>query len=100
MGPAAIDGAGDNSPLGDVLQFDRETLEPGVEERVRALVERLQPQGIADRVRCLVTEMPWDYPEDEQLEFDERNTRQVQAVEQLAGELLAEPATLKDFFHN
>ena len=27
------------SALGDVLQFDREALEPGVEDRVRALIE-------------------------------------------------------------
>jgi DNA-binding transcriptional regulator YiaG len=85
------------SALGDVLQFDKEALESSVEERVRALIERLQPQGFADRVRFLVTEMPWDYPEDEELEFGERNRRQVEAVEELAGELLREPETLKGF---
>ena len=76
------------SGLGDILQFDRDGLEPGVEDRVRVLMERLKPYQIADRVRFLVTEMPWDYPEDEKLEYDDRNKRQVQAVEQLAGELL------------
>jgi putative zinc finger/helix-turn-helix YgiT family protein len=76
------------SSLGDVLQFDRDSLEVGVEGRVRALMERLKPNQIADRVRFLVSEMPWDYPEDEDLEFDERNNRQIRAVEQLADELL------------
>jgi len=76
------------SSLGDVLQFDRDTLAPGVEDRVRALMERLKPNQVADRVRFLITEMPWDYPEDEKLEFDDRNKRQVQAVEQLADGLL------------
>jgi putative zinc finger/helix-turn-helix YgiT family protein len=86
------------SALGDVLQFDHEALEPGVETRVRVLIERLKPNGIADRVRFLVTEMPWDYPEDEKLDFDERSKRQIQAVEQLADEILRDSAdALKGF---
>jgi DNA-binding transcriptional regulator YiaG len=76
------------SGLGDVIQFDRDALEPGIEDRIRALMERLKPNQIADRVRFLVTDMPWDYPEDEKLEFDDRNKRQVQVVKQLADELL------------
>jgi hypothetical protein len=76
------------SSLGDVLQFDRDALEPGVEDRVRALMQALTPYQLADRVRFLVTEMPWDYPEDEQLDFDARNKRQVEVVRQLANEIL------------
>jgi DNA-binding transcriptional regulator YiaG len=74
--------------LGDVLQYDCEGLEPGIADRVHALLDALKPTQIADRVRLLVTEMPWDYPEDEKLDFDVRNRRQVQAVEELASELL------------
>jgi DNA-binding transcriptional regulator YiaG len=76
------------SSLGDVLQFDCDGLEPGVEDRVRALMQALTPHQLADRVRFLVTEMPWDYPEDEQLDFDSRNKRQVEVVRQLADEIL------------
>jgi hypothetical protein len=76
------------SSLGDVLQFDRDALEAGVEARVRALMDQLKPDQIGDRVGFLVTEMPWDYPEDETLEFDDRDKRQVEAVERLADELL------------
>jgi hypothetical protein len=38
--------------------------------------------------------MPWDYPVDEQLDYHERNARQVAALEELATELLTEPDTL------
>ncbi len=76
------------SSLGDVLQFDRDALEAGVEDRVRELMEKLKPGQVEDRVRFLVTEMPWDYPEDEHLELDDREKRQTEAVEGLAAELL------------
>ena len=76
------------SSLGDVLQFDRDDLEAGVEDRVRGLIEKLKPDQIEDRMRFLVTEMPWDYPEDEHLELDDREKRQTEAVEGLATEFL------------
>ena len=51
-------------------------------------MEKLKPGQVEDRVRFLVTEMPWDYPEDEHLELDDREKRQTEAVEGLAAELL------------
>ncbi|WP_315806360.1 MULTISPECIES: type II TA system antitoxin MqsA family protein [unclassified Bradyrhizobium] len=81
--------------LGDVLQFDLSSLKPGEEARIRKLVADLTPQDIASRVRFIVTEMPWDYPVDEQLGFEEREKRQVEVVRQLAGEMLPQPETLR-----
>jgi transcriptional regulator with XRE-family HTH domain len=82
--------------LGDVLQYDRDGLKPGEEARVRRLLEALSPKDLASRVRFVVTEMPWDFPVDEELSFEERGRRQVEAVEEVARELLAHPAELRE----
>lgn len=80
--------------LGDVFQYDADGLSSEVEERIRVLVDRLAPKTAEDRVKFLITEMPWDYPCDEKLSYDERNKRQGQAVEDLAIELLGSPQDL------
>jgi len=80
--------------LGDVLVYDVKALNPDAERRVRVLVTELTPNDMAERVRFLVTEMPWDYPVDEQLDYHERNRRQIATIEALAEELLAQPDTL------
>ncbi|YCI06427.1 type II toxin-antitoxin system MqsA family antitoxin (plasmid) [Ensifer sp. D2-11] len=82
--------------LGHVLEYDREGLNAGEKDRVRALVELLTPRDLPGRVRLLVSEMPWDYPTGENLEFDERERRQQEEVEELAKELLGEPGLLSD----
>jgi transcriptional regulator with XRE-family HTH domain len=87
--PAAL------NALGDVLQYDLSGLKEGEEPRVRKLIADLSPQDTVSRIRLLVTEMPWDYPIDEQLEFDERERRQIDTVRTLASETLAQPETLR-----
>jgi hypothetical protein len=82
--------------LGDILVYDADSLSPEAEGRVRKLVRELTPNELAARVRFLVTEMPWDYPVDEQLDYEERNTRQIAALEDLASDLLAQPEKLAD----
>jgi DNA-binding transcriptional regulator YiaG len=83
--------------LGDVLQYDKGGLDPRVAARVQKLITKLSPNDLADRVRFLVTEMPWDYPIDEKLPFQERNERQVRAVEELARDVLRQPQVLLQF---
>lgn len=87
--PAAL------NALGDVLQYDLGGLKEGEEERVRKLISELSPQDAASRVRFLVTEMPWDYPVEEDLEFGEREKRQVEIVRDLAREMLTQPEALR-----
>lgn len=84
--------------LGDILQYDRDELEPDIAQRVQKLVEHLSPDDLASKVRFIVTEMPWDYPVDEKLDFEERGKRQAEAVEALANELLADTQRLMSFF--
>jgi hypothetical protein len=86
--PAAL------NALGDVLQYDLSGLKKGEEERVRKLIDDLSPQDAVSRVRFLVTEMPWDYPVDEDLDFGEREKRQVETVRDLAREMLTQPEVL------
>ncbi|HZP08827.1 hypothetical protein [Methyloceanibacter sp.] len=83
--------------LGDILQYDVDSLQPGVEARVRTLIKTLTPNELADRVQFLVTEMPWDFPGDEKLDFDTRGKRQVEAVDHLVAELLRDEKALLRF---
>ncbi|MGZ5703942.1 MAG: hypothetical protein ACXWIM_24005, partial [Burkholderiales bacterium] len=87
--PAAL------NALGDVLQYDLSGLKEGEEDRVRRLIADLSPQDAVSRVRFLVTEMPWDFPVDEDLEFDEREKRQVEIVRDLARGMLQQPEVLR-----
>ncbi len=73
--------------LGHVLVYDKEGLEKEIIQKVQELISRLQPEALIDRVRSLVTEMPWDYPCDKKLSYEEQNKRQKEDVEVLAGEL-------------
>ncbi len=81
--------------LGDLLQYDHDQLKPGEEARVRQLIDALSPRDLSSRVRFIVTEMPWDFPFDKNLPFEERSKRQIQAVEEVARELLGHPNELK-----
>lgn len=83
--------------LGHILVYDREGLDADVEKRVRVLIDRLTPTDMAARVKALVTEMPWDYPIGEPLDYKEREARQLAAVDELATELLADPDQLTQF---
>ena len=84
--------------LGDVLQFDQTGLDAPVIARVENLVSRLTPNDVTSRVRFIVTEMPWDYPFEEDLTFEERQKRQWGEVEDLVMKLLADESKLTPLF--
>jgi DNA-binding transcriptional regulator YiaG len=81
--------------LGDVLQYDTKDMKADSVKRVGALIAALRPKDLAGRTRFLVTEMPWDYPIDEKLNFELRGKRQVEAVQELVKDLLKEPSELE-----
>ena len=64
--------------------------------RVEELIATLQPRNLEARVRFLVTEMPWDFPCGEKLDFDLRDERQVDAVRDLAREIAQRPEALEE----
>lgn len=80
--------------LGDVLQYDADALKGDAAERVGKLIAVLRPKDLAGRTRFLVTEMPWDYPIDQKLGYEERGKAQVAAVEELVRDLVAHPDEL------
>lgn len=82
--------------LGNFLRFDSGDQSVDVANRVKRLIEELEPEGLASRVRFLVTEMPWSYPSGEDLEFDERDRRQLEAIRNLAAEAVAQPQALEE----
>ena len=82
--------------LGHFILYDTDEQNGDVVDRVRKLIEESEPESLAARVRLLVTEMPWGYPSGEDLEFDEREKRQLKAISDLATELVAQPQTLNE----
>ena len=87
--PEALEG------LGHFLTYDAGRTDQEAASRVRTLIAELTPESLESRVRYLVTEMPWDYPCDEDLDFETRGRRRVEAVRTLAVELVRRPALLE-----
>ena len=81
--------------LGHFLQFDAEKVDPDVARRVRDLIAGLEPHSLELRVHHLVTEMPYDYPCGENLDFAVRDQLQREAVQALAAELAQDPDVLE-----
>ena len=82
--------------LGHFLRFDSEDQSDDVVSRVKRLIAELEPASLASRVRFLVTEMPWGYPCGEDLDFDERDKRQLEAISNLAADIVAQPQVLDE----
>ena len=83
--------------LGHFLRYDAGKTDQETANRARTLIAELTPESLESRVRFLVTEMPWDYPSDEDLDFETRDRRQVEAVRALAAELVQQPVFLNSF---
>lgn len=77
-----------------VLRTKAKSHGPDVIRRVRALVESLRPTTLDDRLHFLVTAMPWDYPTDEDLDPDDLDRRQEEAIRHLALDLAKAPHVL------
>lgn len=80
--------------LGRFLQFEAQHFDPEVVERVRTLIGALEPKSLKERIRYLVTEMSWDYPDGEELGYVEQMDRQVSAARAIGVEAAAEPESL------
>lgn len=80
--------------LGDIITYDEGAMPKEVADRVHAMIAMVSPDDLSGRLKLLVTEMPWDYPSDEKLDFHERETRQQKAIADVAGEALQHPEIL------
>ena len=83
--------------LGDFIKYDTGEANPDVAQRVKSLVTQLKPQSLEARLRLVVTEMPWDYPCDRELDLETLNQLQLQEIRSLAEELLKTPEILAGF---
>ncbi|MXY65012.1 MAG: hypothetical protein F4206_00015 [Gammaproteobacteria bacterium] len=81
--------------LGSSIQFDSGRLGPDTTERVKKLIKILKPKDLAHRARYLITDMPWDFPEDQKLDMEKRASLQEKAINELAGEFVHEPDELR-----
>ena len=82
--------------LGHFLEYDASKMDGEIGDRVRALIADLQPKELESRVQYLVTDMPWDFPCGEKLDFDTRDRRKAEAVDTLAAEIVEHLEVLKD----
>ena len=82
--------------LGHFLEYDASKMDGEIGDRVRALIADLQPKELKSRVQYLVTDMPWDFPCGEKLDFDTRDRRKAEAVDTLAAEIVGHLEVLKD----
>ena len=73
--PEALEG------LGDVIRYDSGRLGQGDVDRVRGLIRRLRPEDVESRIRLVVTEMSWDYPDDEDMDWDTRQQPSVRCCQ-------------------
>ena len=81
--------------LGHFLRYDVSQENQELIGRVQKLIADLQPQDFETRVRLLVTEMPWDFPCEEELDFEARQERQAEAVHALAVDIVEQPTVLE-----
>ena len=87
--PEALEG------LGHSVRYDGGRMGPEAVGRVRTLIRELTSQDLESRVRLLVTDMPWDFLDEDDLGSESHYRRQVDAVEDLAAELLVQPVILE-----
>ena len=80
--------------LGHFIRFDAASVASDVPNRVRAMIELLQPAALSERIRDLVSNMSWDYPNGEDLDYDEQAGRQIETVHAIAAEALGQTSVL------
>ena len=82
--------------LGRFLRHTSEENDPAVTDRVRSLRAAMQPNDLRSNARALLTEMPWDYPADEELDYKSRQQRQRADVRKFAEESITQPAQVRE----
>ena len=70
--------------LRSVLIYHAQKINPKVTERVRRLVDELQPKSLGLRIRSLANEMAWDYRDVRELDVNEQYQCEVEAIRQIS----------------
>lgn len=80
-----------------LLQHDADQLDANLMHRIRLLSSELEPRSLESRVQTLVTDMAWlGSAADGEAGFETLIQRQVDAVRELAAELIAETSALPE----
>ena len=82
--------------LGHFLEHDTASAAPDIADRVRRLIELLQPNTLPERIHDLVSNMPWDYPNGKVLDYDEQLARQLETVHGIAEDALNQTSALAE----
>ncbi len=81
------------------LQFLMEHFDTSMDsstvDRVRDLIDALQPRSLETRIRFLVTDMPWEYLGGRDVGYEQQLKRQKEAIRLLAEEAIGDPQTLR-----
>ena len=81
--------------LGNFLVYDISDTDSELVARLTKIYTDLQPEDLQSRIRFLVSDMPWDFPNDKKLDFEARNKKQIEAICTLASEVVEHPVELK-----
>ncbi len=80
-----------------LLEYSADKLEPALEKRVETLISDLTPDSLNNRIRFLITEMPFEHLKRKDVDLDEMSKLQREEIKKLVGEVLGqktEPAKL------
>lgn len=81
--------------LSNVIIYDKESITQDILSRIKTLIHKLQPSSLTDRVKYLVTDMPWNFPCDKYLDFETQNKYQREAIENIVKEILEIPNSIE-----
>ncbi len=77
-----------------LLEYDADKLEPAIEKRVETLISDLTPDSLDNRIRFLITEMPFEHLRRKDIDLDEMFKLQREEIKKLVGELFGQKTEL------
>lgn len=80
--------------LEGLLEYSADKLEPALEKRVETLISDLTPDSLNNRIRFLITEMPFEHLKRKDIDLDEVFKLQREEIKKLVGELLGQKTEL------
>ena len=77
-----------------LLEYNADKLEPAIEKRVETLISDLTPDSLNNRIRFLITEMPFEHLKRKDIDLDEMFELQCEEIKKLVGVLLGQKTEL------
>ncbi len=80
--------------LEGLLECNADKLEPAIEKRVETLISDLTPDNLDNRIRFLITEMPFEHLKRKNIDFDKSLELQREEIKKLVVEVLGQKTEL------